>query len=81
MSKRLQVLLPDQELAEIQRLARRDRMAVGEWVRRALREARSRQPINDPEVKLKSIRRAVEYTFPSSDIEQMVHEIEQGYRS
>ncbi len=79
MSKRLQVLLPDQELAEIQRLARRGRLAVGEWVRRALREARSRQPVNDSEVKLKSIRHAVEYSFPTADMEQMLREIEQGY--
>jgi predicted 2-oxoglutarate/Fe(II)-dependent dioxygenase YbiX len=79
MSKRLQVLLPDQELFEIQRLARRERLAVGEWVRRALRDARSRQPVNDSEVKLNSIRRAVEYSFPTADVEQMLHEIEQGY--
>lgn len=79
MSKRLQVLLPDQELAEIQRLARRERLAVGEWVRRAIRDARARQPINDPEVKLKSLRRAVEYSFPTAEMEQLLHEIEQGY--
>ncbi|HEY3455797.1 MAG TPA: hypothetical protein VGK64_14420 [Bryobacteraceae bacterium] len=80
MSKRLQVLLPDQELAEIQRLARRERVAVGEWVRRALRDARSRQPVNDSEFKLKAIRRAAEYSFPTADMEQMLREIEQGYR-
>ena len=38
MSKRLQVLLPDSEMEEIQRLAGRERLAVGEWVRRTLRE-------------------------------------------
>jgi len=80
MSKRLQVLLPDQELAEIQRLARRERVAVGEWVRRALRDARSRQPVNDSEFKLKAIRCAAEYSFPTADMEQMLREIEQGYR-
>jgi predicted 2-oxoglutarate/Fe(II)-dependent dioxygenase YbiX len=80
VSKRLQVLLPDQELAEIQQLARRERLAVGEWVRRALRDARSRQPVNDPNVKLSSIRRAVEYSFPTADVEQMLCEIDQGYR-
>jgi predicted 2-oxoglutarate/Fe(II)-dependent dioxygenase YbiX len=79
MSKRLQVLLSDQELAEIQRLARRERLAVGEWVRRALRDARSRQQVNDSEVKLKSIRRAVEYSFPTADLDEMLREIEQGH--
>jgi hypothetical protein len=79
MSKRLQVLLSDQELAEIQRLARREHLTVREWVRRALRDARSRQPVNDSGAKLKSIRRAVEYSFPTADMDEMLHEIEQGY--
>jgi hypothetical protein len=81
MSKRLQVLLPDQEMTEIQRFARRERVTVGEWVRRVLREARMRQPVNKPEVKLKAVRKASRYSFPAPDIEQMLSEIEQGYRS
>jgi len=80
VSKRLQVLLPDQEMAEIQRFARRERVTVGEWVRRVLREARTRQPVNDPEAKLKAVRKAARYSFPTADIEEMLSEIEQGYR-
>jgi hypothetical protein len=81
MSKRLQVLLADQEMADIQLLARRERLTVGEWVRRTLREARTRQSVGDPAPKLKAIRRAVEYSFPTADIDQMLREIEQGYQS
>ena len=81
MSKRLQVLLPDDEMSDIQSLARRERLTVGEWVRRTLREARALKPVNDSEAKLEAIRRAAKYSFPSSDIEQMLSEIEQGYRS
>jgi hypothetical protein len=81
MSKRLQVLLPDREMTEIQRLARRERLTVGEWVRRVLREAREQKPSNDPEVKLKAIRRGVEFSFPTADIEQMNSEIERGYQA
>jgi hypothetical protein len=80
VSKRLQVLLPDQEMTEIQRFARRERVTVGEWVRRVLREARTRQPVNDPEAKLKAVRKAARYSFPTADIEEMIGEIEQGYR-
>ena len=80
MSKRLQVLLPDAEMAEIRRLARRDHLPVGEWVRRALREARARQPVHDPHAKLKAVRHAVRYSFPTADIDQMLREIEQGYQ-
>ena len=80
MSKRLQVLLPDPEMDEIRRLARRDRVTVGEWVRRALQEARSRQPIHDQQFKLRAIRKAAEYSFPTADIDQMLQEIERGYQ-
>lgn len=79
MSKRLQVLLPDKEMSDIQRLAKRESLTVGEWVRRALREARSIRPAAAPEVKLKAVRRAVTHSFPTAGIEQMLGEIEQGY--
>ena len=79
MSKRLQVLIPDEEMADIQRLARRERMTVGEWVRRTLRDARMRRPVIDRETELKAIREASQYTFPTADIDQMLREIEKGY--
>lgn len=80
MSKRLQVLLPDEEMADIQRLATRERLSVGEWVRRTLREARSAKSSGDPDVKLKAVRRGAELSFPTGDIEQMLGEIERGYQ-
>ena len=67
-------------MAEIQRLAKGERIPVGEWVRRTLREARMRKPATDAETKLKAVRRAAEFAFPTSDIEQMLDEIERGYR-
>jgi hypothetical protein len=79
MSKRLQVLLPDQEMSDIRRLAKRERLTVGEWVRRVLREARSSRSVIEPETKLKSIRQAAKYSFPTADIDQMLNEIERGY--
>ena len=80
MSKRLQVLIPDTEMSEIQRMAERERLTVGEWVRRALRDARAQRPTSDPETKLKAIRRGAQYAFPTADIEQMLSEIDRGYR-
>lgn len=81
MSKRLQVLLPDAEMEEIRRLARREQIAVGEWVRRVLREARSKRPVQEPQAKLKAVRKAAEYSFPTAEIEQMLAEIERGYQA
>jgi len=79
MSKRLQVLLSDQEMSEIQRLAKRDRLTVGEWVRRVLRDAGKQRSGLDPELKLKAVRRAAKHSFPTADIDVMLREIEQGY--
>ncbi len=80
MSKRLQVLLADREMSDIQRLARRERLTVGEWVRRTLRNARADQPVNEPEAKLKAVRCAAKYSFPTADIGQTLSEIERGYQ-
>jgi hypothetical protein len=83
MSKRLQVLLADDEMSEIQILAKREQLTVGEWVRRTLREARKQKSMRDPAAKLAAIRRAVEDSpgVPEVDIDQMLREIEQGYLS
>ena len=80
MSKRLQVLIPDLEMSEIRRLAKREGLTVGEWVRRTLREARASRPVIDPETKLKAVRRGAKYSFPTADVEQMLSEIERGYQ-
>jgi hypothetical protein len=79
MSKRLQVLLPDQEMSEIKRLAKHEHLTVGEWVRRTLSEARMNRPGIEPEAKLKAVRRAVKYSFPTADIDRMLREIDRGY--
>jgi hypothetical protein len=79
MSKRLQVLLPDREIEAIQRLAKRDRLTVGEWVLRGLREVCMSRPATEPETKLRSVRRAAEYSFPTAGIDRMLAEIERGY--
>ena len=81
MSKRLQVLLADEEMSDIRILAQREQLTVGEWVRRTLREARTHRSVKDPEAKLKAIRRAAECNFPTADIDQMLRDIEQGYLS
>ena len=78
MSKRLQVVLPDKEMAEIQRIARRAQVSVGEWVRSALREARTRKLVNGEETKLRAVGRAAEHSFPTADVPQMLAEIERG---
>jgi hypothetical protein len=67
-------------MSDIQRLAKLERLTVGEWVRRALRDARESKPVIDPETKLIAVRRGAKYSFPTADVEQMLSEIERGYQ-
>lgn len=79
MSKRLQVLLDEKELREIQRIARRQRLTVADWVRQALRAAKRREPTGDAARKLKAIRSAARHAFPTGPVEDMIRDIDRGY--
>lgn len=79
MTKRLQVLLDDAELRELQRVARAQRLTVAEWVRQTLRAARRRAPLGDSDKKIRAVRLAAGHAFPTAEIGQMLDEIERGY--
>ena len=81
MSKRLQVILSDREMKEIQTIADREHMTVSEWVRHALRAARRSRSTRDGAAKIAAIRAAACHRFPTGDIVQMLAEIEKGYLS
>jgi hypothetical protein len=80
MTKRLQVLLDEEELAEIRRAARRRRLSVAEWVRGALREARAAEAGRPTSAKLQALRASTAHAFPTGSIDEMLAEIERGYR-
>ena len=77
--KRLQVLVEDDELREIQRFARRERVTTAEWVRQRLREARERQARPDVATKLAAVQAAYRHQGPTGDMDQMLSEIERDY--
>jgi hypothetical protein len=79
MTKRLQVLFDDDELRDLQRIARRHRMTTAEWVRRSLRAAREAESGLDVGQKLAAVRSAAAHAFPTADIEAMLEETERGY--
>lgn len=79
MSKRLQVVVDDRELAEIRSAAERHGVTVSAWVRQAVRLAHRRDSAVAPSHKLELVRRATENAFPTGDIDQMLAETEQGY--
>lgn len=72
-------MLSGQEMSDIQRRAEREGLAIGEWVRRVLLKARTARPVIDPKTKLAAVRLAVKHSFPKSDIDRMLREIERGY--
>ncbi len=79
MTKRLQVLLDDDELDAIKQVARRKRISVAGWVREALRTARAGESTRDPREKLAALNSALRHSFPTADIDEMLAEIERGY--
>lgn len=81
MTKRLQVLLADDELAGIQALAKRRRQTTAAFVRDALRTARAAAEYAAPEIKLRAVREAAALAYPIADIEDLLAEIERGYRA
>lgn len=79
MSVRLQVVVGDQELAEIRAVAAKNGVTVSAWVRQAIRAARRTETDIAPSRKLEVLRRAGEHAFPTGDIETMLAETELGY--
>lgn len=81
MSKRLNVVLDENEYRELKQAARRRGLTLSEWVRQSLSDIRARETTVDPGVKLSVVRAAVEHEYPTADIDRMIREIEQGYGS
>ena len=72
-------MLPDEDMAALQQFAQRDRISVGELVRRELKAAQERRPKHSVEEKLRAIREMAQGNAPTGDIEQMNAEIMSGY--
>jgi len=79
MTKRLQVLLDDEELADIRELARRRHQTTAAWVRDALRVARDTTAHPETGRKLRAVREAAAHAYPAGDVDEILHEIERGY--
>ena len=79
MTKRLQVLLDEEEYLEFRGIARTQRVTLAEWVRQALRKAKVDQP-GSADAKLRAIVDASRHEFPTADIDVMLREIDDGHR-
>ena len=75
MSYRLQVLVPEELELKIRKAAQRSRVSKGQWVRRAIEDAlRSTRT----EVSADPVARLASLNGPTSDIDQMLAEIDVG---
>ncbi|HLM86316.1 MAG TPA: hypothetical protein VK272_09030 [Solirubrobacteraceae bacterium] len=77
MSKRLQVVVKDEELERYARTAEAVGMTMSEWVRQSLRAAEREVSTADVEAKLAAIRKAASYNFPvPPDVDTLLAEVE-----
>lgn len=79
MTKRLQVLLDDQDFVALQHSAAARGLSVAEWVRQAIDAARRRESSGDIDRKLDAIRTAVRHSGPTGPIERLTADIDRGY--
>lgn len=80
MSKRLQVLIEDSEYKKFAKQAREEGKSLGEWVRQSLKTSLALKSSSPPEEKMARIRAiAQRNSFPISEIDELLKEIETGY--
>jgi hypothetical protein len=80
MSKRLQVVVGEADLERYERSASASGLTLSAWARQALNTAERETSSGDVEAKLAAIRRAAQCSFPVSDIDTMLAEIETRYQ-
>ena len=96
MSKRLQVILPESDMRQLQHHAQAAQLTVAEWVRRAIIGAQRGEPSGEAARKLGAVREAMHsaaggaagrvaaspfaQAFPTADMPRLLGEIERGYR-
>jgi hypothetical protein len=78
MSKRLQVILAEDEYRALAEAAKRQGKPVSRVVRESLRRALAEADDLAPEKRIAALLRFARFSGPTGDIEQILGEIEQG---
>ena len=78
MSKRLQIIVPDEEVERLRRCAEREGMTLSQWARRALARARRAQLGPTPEQKLEALDKALGCDHPTAEVGEILEDIERG---
>ena len=78
VSKRLQVVMPDDEYRAIEDAARREGKPVAHVVRETLVRGLAERAEPDPEQRIAAILRFARFAGPTGDIETILSDIERG---
>lgn len=78
MRTRLQIVVSEEEARRPRRSAERAGLTLSEWARRALRWAARAGAASGPERKLQAVDRALACGHPTTDVDDLLSEIERG---
>jgi hypothetical protein len=78
MSKRLQIVLPDDEYRALADAAQRQGMPVAQLVCESLRRTLAGEPELEPEQRIAAVLRFARFSGPTGEIDQLLQEIEGG---
>jgi hypothetical protein len=78
MSKRLQVILPDDEYRALADAAREQGKPIARVVRESLHRALAEETRTAPDKRIAAVLRFARFTGPTGDIDQILGEIERG---
>jgi hypothetical protein len=79
MPMKLEIVLDDAELRDIQKAAAAARVPVTAWVRASLVDQSRRHIQHCTQKKLAAVRAATSHRYPVADIKMMLKQIESGY--
>jgi hypothetical protein len=78
MSKRLQIVMPDDEYRAVARAAKQRGKPISQLVRESLRQAVAEDAEQDPDKRIAAVLRFARFSGPTGDIDQLIDEIERG---
>ena len=78
MSRRIQIVVAEDEMQEFRRAASSEGLPLSEWARRAMRRARQQQSGPSASQKLSALEKALRCGYPTGEMDTMLREIEEG---
>ena len=78
VSRRLQIVMADEEYQALARAARRRGQAISQVVRDSVRRTVAEEPAMDPDRRIAAVLRFARFAGPTGDVQQLLAEIDRG---